>query len=142
MIQAMNVPTAGQVRIKEFKTAIFASALSAALMLLILLLRETTASGFSRVFETIFFAFVLGATGAQVYIWLAAKVSILGRVTRTNLAATLKALLILIPLATVLSLVGIALGAPHDALLWIYAEILLSCVFSDVAYVRARRLYE
>lgn len=142
MIQATTVPTSTQGTIKQFKTAIFASALSAGLILLILLLRDSTFSGLKRVFETIFFAFLLGTVGANVYIWLAAKVSILGRVTRTNLAATLKALLILTPLATALSLVGIALGAPHEAQVWMFVEILLSCIISDAAYARARRVFE
>lgn len=129
MIQAMNARISTQVTIKEFKTAIIASGLSAALILPILLLQEAAASGLRRVFETTFFAFLLGATGAHVYIWLAAKLSILGRVTRTNLAATLKALLIVTPLATVLSLAGIVLGGPPDAQVWMFVEIVLPAFF-------------
>ncbi|HEX5424309.1 MAG TPA: hypothetical protein VFW94_12220 [Candidatus Acidoferrales bacterium] len=68
MIQATTVPTSTQGTIKQLKTAIFASALSAGLILLILLLRDSTFSGLKRVFETILFAFLLGTVGANVYI--------------------------------------------------------------------------
>jgi hypothetical protein len=132
MIWAITVPTSAKESIKKFKTAIFASALSAGLIVLILLVRETTVSNFRRAFETVFWAFPLGVIGANAYIWLAAKFSILGQVTRTNLAATLKALLIVTPIAMVISFAGIA---PQDAQIWIYVEILLSCVISDAAYV-------
>lgn len=140
MIQAITVPTSMKETITTFKTAIFASALSAGLIVLILFGQHTTVSGFGRAFETAFYAFPLAVVGAIVYIWLATKFSILGRVIRTNLLATLMALLIIIPMATVLSFVGIELPAQHDALVWIYLEILCSCAVSDAAYAnRARR---
>lgn len=126
--------------ITKVKTAIFASALSAGLIVVILLAGHTAVSSPRRAFETAFCAFPLAAVAAIAYIWLAVKFSILGRVTRTNLTATLKALLIIIPIATILSLVGIELHALHNAQVWIYLEILCSCVVSDAAYAsRARR---
>lgn len=135
----MQAMTVLPVTIRQFRTAIYSSALAAGVILLILLFSKTAMPGLRAVLKTIFFAFPLGAIGAYVYIWMAAWLSILGRVTRTNLAATLKALLIVTPLATVLSLAGIALGAPHDAQVWIFLAVILSSIFSDVAYVRARR---
>lgn len=129
--------------VEKFKTAIFASAVSASLIELILFLaRDITVSSLSRAFETAFYAFTLGAIGANAYIWLADKFSILGRVVRTNLIATLKALVILIPLATVLSLVAVVLRAPHEAFIWIYVAILFSCAISDAAYAYRSRVYE
>lgn len=112
----------------KFKTAFSASALSAGLIVLIFLFRDTTVSAFKRAFELAFYFFILGGIGANVYIWLADKLSILGRVVRgANFPATLKALIIVIPIATVLSLVGIALRAPHEAQMWIYLAIFISC---------------
>lgn len=133
------MPTSTRQRINSFKTAIFASALSAGLILLILLVRDITAFTLTRAFEAALGLFVLGAIGADVYIWLADQWSILGRVVRTNLTATLKALLIVVPLATILSLVGIELPALHDSLMWIYSVILMSCIFSDAAYAGVLR---
>ncbi len=140
MIQTDPRANIDEKTITTFKTAIFAPALSAGLIALILFIQDTTVSGFRRAFETAFCAFPLAAVGAIVYIWLAAKFSILGRVIRgTNFLATLIALLIVIPTATVLSFVGIELRALHDALVWIYLEILCSCAVSDAAYANRTR---
>lgn len=138
----MATPVSARERIREFRTAIFASALSAGLILLILLLGDIRDLSLKQRLESILCAFPAGVLGANVYIRLAARVSILGRVTRTNAAATLKALLIVLPLGTVLSLVSIAAGVPPGAQVWIFLEVAISCIFSDVAYVRARRIYE
>lgn len=126
----------------KFKTAIFASALSTGFVVLIFLGQYTKVPSFRRAFELAFYFFILGAIGANVYIWLADKLSFLGRLVRgKNFAATLKALLVILPTATVLSFVGIAMRAPHEALVWIYMAILFSCIFSEAAYAYRRRVY-
>ncbi|HEX5424490.1 MAG TPA: hypothetical protein VFW94_13155 [Candidatus Acidoferrales bacterium] len=137
MIQPITVPPAASQTVNKFKTVILAAAVSEGLIVVLSSVRHTAGFGFRQAFETAFCAFPLGAIGASVYIWLADKWSILGRVTRTNLTATLKALLIVTPTAMVLSLVGIELRPLHDAQVWIFVEILVCCIISDAVYAGA-----
>lgn len=138
MIHSITVPASTN-PIDKLKISILAAAVSAGLIVVLSSVRHTAAFGFRQAFETAFCAFPLGVIGASVYIWLADKWSILGRVTRTNLTATLKALLIVTPTAMVLSLVGIELRPLDDAQVWIFVEILLCCIISDAAHARALR---